>query len=161
MRRLRFALGVLFFCVLIPVAVSAQDFGPLDGTWQGQMKWLDTGNTRRHGDAFTQKIIIQGQGARVFRFKGEQADEITWDSTKEWPFQVQRKGTNAVIFAMNSGRDDDGQFVETWVLAVTQKDRNTLISNLLWVMNNNNLPLTVDYSKFSLSAMGELRRISP
>jgi hypothetical protein len=44
---------------------------------------------------------------------------------------------------------------------VTQKDRNTLISNLLWVMNNNNLPLTVDYSKFSLSAMGELRRISP
>jgi hypothetical protein len=161
MRQLRFALGALFFCALIPIAVSAQDFGPLDGTWQGQMKWLDTSNTRRHGDAFTQKIIIQGQGARVFRFNGEQADEITWDSTKEWPFQVQRKGTNAVIFAMNSGRDDDGLFVETWVLAVTQKDRNTLISNLLWVMNNNNLPLTVDYSKFSLSAMGELRRISP
>jgi len=62
---------------------------------------------------------------------------------------------------MNTGRDDDGQFVETWVLAVTQKDRNTLISNLLWVMNNNNLPLTVDYSKFSLAGVGELRRVSP
>ena len=161
MRQLSLALGVLLFLVLIPIGASAQDFGPLDGTWQGQMKWLDTGNSRRHGEAFAQRIIIQGPGARVFRFKGEQPDEITWDSTKEWPFQVQRKGTNAVISAINSGRDDDGQFVETWVFAVTQKDRNTLISSLLWVMNNNNLPLGVDYSKFSLAAMGELRRVSP
>jgi len=161
MRQLNFSLAVLLFCVVIPIGASAQDFGPLDGTWQGQMKWLDMGDKRRHGDAFTQKIIIQGPGARVFRFKGEQADEITWDSTKEWPFQVQRKGTNAVIFAINSGRDDDGLFVETWMFAVTQKDRNTLISNLFWVMNNNNLPLNVDHSKFSLAATGELRRMSP
>jgi len=34
MRRLRFALGVLLVCALIPIAVSAQDFGPLDGTWR-------------------------------------------------------------------------------------------------------------------------------
>jgi hypothetical protein len=161
MHRLGFLLAVLLFCVLIPIGVSAQDFGPLDGTWQGQMKWLDMGNRGRHGDAFTQRIIIQGQGARVFRFKGEQTDEITWDATKEWQFQVQRKGTNAVISAINSGRDDDGLFVETWVFALTQKDRNTLISSLLWVMNNNNLPLTKDYSKFSLAATGELQRVSP
>jgi hypothetical protein len=161
MRRLSFVLAALLFCVLIPIGVSAQDFGPLDGTWQGQLKWLDTGDGRRHGDAFTQKIIIQGQGARVFRFKGEQAEEITWDATKEWPFQVQRKLTNAVVFAINSGRDDDGLYVETWVFALTQKDRNTLIASLSWVMNNNNLPLSVDYSKFSLAAKGELHRMSP
>ena len=166
MRRLSSVLTILLFCALVPVAVSAQDFGPLDGTWEGQMKWgqmkwFDTGDRQRHGEPFTQRIIIQGQAARVFRFKGTQMEEITWDTTKEWPFQVQRKLTNAVISAINSGRDDDGLFVETWVIAVTQKDRNTLLSNLFWVMNNNNLPLTVNYSKFSLAAKGELRRISP
>jgi hypothetical protein len=156
-----FVLAALLFCVLVAIGASAQDFGSLDGTWQGQMKWLDTGSKQRHGDPFTQRIIIQGQGARVFRFKGEQADEIKWDTAKEWQFQVQRKGTNAVLSAINSGRDDDGVFVETWVFALTQKDRNTVISSLLWVMNNNNLPLSVDYSKFSLAATGELRRVSP
>ena len=161
MRRLGSVLAILLFCILVPIGVCAQDFGSLDGTWEGQMKWFDTGDRQRHGEAFTQRIIIQGQEARVFRFKGTQMEEITWDTTKQWPFQVQRKLTNAVISAINSGRDDDGMFVETWVLAVTQKDRNTLISNLFWVMNNNNLPLTVNYSKFSLAAKGELRRVPP
>ena len=97
----------------------------------------------------------------MFRFKGEQAEEIIWDATKDWQFQVQRKLTNAVVSAINSGRDDDGLWVETWVFALTQKDRNTLISNWFWVMNNNNLPLTTDYGKFSLAARGELHRTSP
>jgi hypothetical protein len=160
MRHLGFVLAALL-CILVPIGVSAEDFGSLDGTWQGQMKWLDMGDGRRHGEAFTQRIVIQVPGARVFRFKGEQAEEIKWDATKEWQFQIQRKLTNAVVFAMNSGRDDDGQYVETWVFALTQKDRNTLITNLLWVMNNNDLPITVDHSKFSLAAKGELRRVSP
>jgi hypothetical protein len=161
MRHLRFVLAALLFCILAPIGASAQDFGPLDGTWQGQMKWLDMGDGRRRTEPFTQRIIIQGQGARVFRFKGDQAEEMAWDSTKPWQFQVQRKLTNAVIFAINSGHDDDGNFVESWVFAVTQKDANTLITNLFWIMNNTNLPLTVDYSKFSLAAKGDLRRTAP
>jgi hypothetical protein len=55
-------------------------------------------------------------------------------------------------------RDNEGTWVETWVFAVTQKDRETLIAGFLRLVNNNDLPLSVDHSKFSGAETGELQR---
>ena len=48
--------------------------------------------------------------------------------------------------------------METWAFAVTQKDKNTLITNFMRQVNNINLPLSVGHSKFSAAATGELSR---
>lgn len=73
-------------------------------------------------------------------------------------FRVERHLTNAIVMAINSGLDNEGLWVETWAYVVTPKDRNTLIANLVRVVNNNNLPLTNDHSKFSSALIGELQR---
>jgi hypothetical protein len=62
--------------------------------------------------------------------------------------------------AIDSGKDNDGVWVETWAFVITQKDRNTLITNLYRVVNNTDLPLNIDYSKFSSAKAGELKRVS-
>jgi hypothetical protein len=141
----------VFFCTLAPDEPVAQDFGSLDGTWEGQMKFVDIQGNGKTG-TYMLRLVIKDQGARVFNIKDGEASEI------KGKYEVHRLLTNAVIFQINSGQDNEGRWVETWVFVVTQKDRNTLITHWLRVVNNNNLPLSVDHSKFSVAATGDLVR---
>jgi len=82
------------------------------------------------------------------------------DEVKPGRFKVERVAANMIVFAIDSGKDNEGVWVETWAFAITQKDRNTLITNLYRVVNNTDLPLNIDYSKFSSAKAGELKRVS-
>jgi hypothetical protein len=131
----------------------AQDFGPLNGTWEGELKSMSLDADAPRSPSW-RRIEIQDTQARVFyRTKDDQVREVM-----PGKFRIERHLTNAVVFAMNSGRDNEGLWVETWVFAITQKDRNTLVANFGRVVNNNNLPLSVAHSKFTQSALGELQR---
>ncbi len=155
-RVISFAIGiaVIAACLngLVLWRAAAEDFGSLDGTWEGDLKSIDlTGE----GQATTswRRIIIQDGQARIFYKRDEKINEV-----KPGKFRVERQLTNAVIVAIDSGHDNEGTWVETWAFAVTQKDKNTLITNFMRQVNNINLPLSVGHSKFSAVAAGELSR---
>ncbi len=148
------AIVVIAACLngLLLWQAAAEDFGSLDGTWEGDLKSVDlTGE----GKATTswRRIIIQDGQARVFYKRDEKINEV-----KPGKFRVEKQLTNAVIVAIDSGHDNEGTWVETWAFAVTQKDKNTLITNFMRQVNNINLPLSVGHSKFSAVAAGELSR---
>jgi hypothetical protein len=82
------------------------------------------------------------------------------DEVKPGRFKVDRLATNFIVYAIDSGNDKDGMWVETWAFVITQKDGNTLITNLFRVVNNTDVPLDKDNSRFSSAKTGELKRIS-
>jgi len=75
-------------------------------------------------------------------------------------FKVERLATNMVVFAIDSGEDNNGVWVETSAFVITQKDRNTLITNFYRMVNNTDLPSNVGDSRFSSAKVGELKRVS-
>lgn len=126
--------------------------GALNGTWEGELKNVDLKGDGKTGTQWY-RVVIDGKQASVFYKKDDKLIEI-----KAGQFRVERHLTNAIVMAITSGLDNEGLWVETWAYAVTPKDRNTLIANLMRVVNNNNLPLTNDHSKFSSALTGELQR---
>ncbi len=155
-RVINFAIGIVviaaFLNVLLLWRAAAEDFGSLDGTWEGDLKSVDLTGEGKVTTSW-RRIIIQDGQARVFYKRDEKINEV-----KPGKFRVERQLTNAVIVAIDSGHDNEGTWVETWAFAVTQKDKNTLITNFMRQVNNINLPLSVSYSKFSAAATGELSR---
>jgi hypothetical protein len=125
--------------------------GSLDGTWEGELQSLNKDGTPAKPGSY--RIVISGADAKVFILTDGKEREV-----KPTAFRVQRHLTNAVVLAIDSATDDDGLWVETWSFTVTLKDKNTLITNFSRVVNNANLPLSVDYSKFSRTASGEFQR---
>ena len=147
-----FAIGFLIFGGGLPDVAMAQDYGPLNGTWEGDLKSVDLKGDGKTS-TFWRRIVIGDGRARVFYKNEERIIEV-----KPGKFLVERHMTNAVVAAIDSGSDNEGTWVETWIFAVTQKDRNTLIANFTRQVNNVKLPLSVSHSKFSSAATGELTR---
>jgi hypothetical protein len=143
----------LVVAVGLPGLARAQNFGPLDGTWEGELTTVDASQPDRH-DRNWRRIVIKDYQAHVFyRDKGGQIVEV-----KPGKFQAQKLLTNAVIAAIDTGTDNEGRWVESWVFAVTQKDPRTLMVRFARVVNNINLPLTIGHSKFGALAEGEMVR---
>jgi hypothetical protein len=143
--------GMLLSGVLVRTAAS-QDFGTLNGTWEGDLQTVDLDGSGKT-TSFPRRIVIQDRQAHVF-YKSDG----NWREVKPGKFRVERHLTNAIILAIDSGKDNEGTWVESWAFAVTQKDRNTIITNFMRQVNNINLPLSVAHSKFSSAATGELAR---
>lgn len=95
----------------------------------------------------------------------DRAQEFTGENfeleAKPGKFKVERTATNMIIFETDSGEDNDGIWVETWAFVMTQKDRDTLITNFYRVVNNTEMPVNARDSKFSIAKTGELKRVSP
>ncbi|HEV2737820.1 MAG TPA: hypothetical protein VGU66_04490 [Candidatus Elarobacter sp.] len=146
---------VAFAIIVAALPARAQDLGTLDGTWEGNLVVVALPNATGPPHPFTIRIVIDGANARVFTHatSGGPFHEV-----KPGVFRVARLGPNGVIIAMEQGQDDEGTWVETWTYTVTLKQPDTLIANFYRVVNNVNLPLTVDHSKFSEAQAGELTR---
>lgn len=65
---------------------------------------------------------------------------------------------NAVIDGTHFGNDEDGRWVETWVLVVTCKSRNELQAEWVRMVNNVDLPSSNLEKTFSSGAAGVLKR---
>ena len=88
------------------VQAAAEDFGSLDGTWEGDLKRIDLTGEGKSTTAWWRRIIIEGGRGRVFYKSDEKINEA-----KPGKFRVERRLANAVIVAINSGNDNEG----TWV----------------------------------------------
>jgi hypothetical protein len=144
------------FAMLFAVLPArALDLGTLDGTWEGNLAVTPVPTSAGPGGPYTVRIVITGANARVFThgLAGGAFHEI-----KPGLFKVARIGPSGVIVALDQGDDDEGTWVETWTFSVTLKQPDTLITNFYRVVNNVDLPLTVDHSKFSEAKAGELLR---
>jgi TonB family protein len=135
---------------------SGAQFGSFDGSWEGDLTFLQGGTlSQKEQTTNRYRISIQGTKVRVFDLRPEGAREI-----KPGKFHIDLLMTNAIIYATESGRDHEGTWVETWVFTLTQFDRDTLLTNFSRMVNNLDLPLTSDHSKFAKEAAGKLSRIS-
>jgi hypothetical protein len=142
------------FSILSPQQAEAQDFGPVNGTWEGSLGPVSGPGLFASDKSLPIRMIVRDEAAQVLT--GENLN----DEVKPGKFKVERLATNIIVHAIDSGKDSDGVWVETWAFVITQKDRNTLITNLYRVVNNTDLPLNIDNSKFSIGKAGELKRIS-
>jgi hypothetical protein len=148
----RILIGIASAVVALPA--WAQDLGTLDGTWQGSLGPINGPNLFKMTEPHIVRIVITGSNAKVYKSTKDGA----FTEVKPGAFHVVQLQTNAIIYAINSGSDNEGTWVQTWEYAVTLKDRNTLITNWIDVVNNINVPLSVDHSKFTAAASGDLVR---
>ncbi len=150
-------------CALIfgALPAEAQDIGTLDGTWEGTLTVVTVPTTVGPARPYTVRIVMDGTNARVFGHDTTGGPFVAgpFQEIKPGRFHVARLGPNAIVASMDSGRDAEGTWVETWSFVVTLKQRDTLITNLYRVVNNVDLPLSVDHSKFTEAEAGELVRI--
>ncbi len=141
--------------IVAPQPGEAQEFGPANGTWEGSLGPVSGPGLVSSNKPLSIRMIVRDEAAQVF------TGEDFKDEIKSGKFKVERVSTNMIVSATDSGKDNDGAWVETWAFVITQKDRNTLITNLYRVVNNTDVSLSADYSKFSLAKAGELKRVSP
>lgn len=134
----------------VPPAQAA-DLGTLDGTWDGTLSAVDRSQQIA---SYGVRIVIAGANAHVFTLY---ANGI-FQEVKPGKFHVSRLGPNGIVAAIDSGQDNEGTWVETWNYTVTLKQKDTLIVNFCGTVNNVDLPLTSDHSKFAEVDAGELKR---
>jgi TonB family protein len=126
----------------------------LDGTWEGDLTYLHGATLSPKGATVRYRITIQGSSVQVYLIQPQGVKEV-----KSGAFHIERLMTNAVIYATDSGHDNEGTWVETWVFAVTRENGTTLLTNFGRLVNNLDLPFTSDHSKFAKAAAGELKLI--
>jgi TonB family protein len=132
------------------------NFGSFDGSWEGDLTFLQGATlSQKESTTARYRITIQDTDVHVYSLRSDGLKEI-----KPGKFHIEHVMTNAVLYAMDSGRDEEGTWVETWVFALTQKDADNLLANFSRLVNNVDLPLTNDHSKFAKEVTGELRRVA-
>ncbi|HYD86818.1 MAG TPA: hypothetical protein VEA80_05040 [Vitreimonas sp.] len=145
---------------LATASAGAQEYvtavGMLDGTWEGDLGPVDGAGlspARLRGV----RLVISGQTVAVFVPDNGSAIEV-----KPGAFSIQRDGTNAVITSIevDPGRPRNEGWVETWCFVITLRDADTLITNFVRVVNNNDMPPDEPSARFSQIAAGELRRVA-
>jgi hypothetical protein len=149
------AVAIASGLALLPAwQVKAQDFGLLNGTWEGNLRPVNGAGLVASDKPLPIRMIVRDDSAQVFTGESFEVE------AKPRKFKVERTGTNMIVFAIDSGEDKDGIWVETWAFVITQKDRDTLIANFYRVVNNTEMPVNAHDSKFSMAKTGEFKRVS-
>lgn len=141
---------VLGACATVAPKIGKSD-SRLDGWWDGTIKKTDEGPD----NDLQLRLAINGDQIRVWVVHSGQ-----WIEAKPGSFRISRYMSNAVIYAMDSGEDDDGTWVESWGLLVTLRSPDELLITWSRLVNNIDAPLDHEFSKFSVQASGVLSRTS-
>jgi hypothetical protein len=134
--------------------VKAEDFGPLNATWEGSLSPINGAGLVASDKPLPIRMIVRDDRAQVFTGENFEVE------VKPGKFKVERTATNMIAFAIDSGEDKDGVWVETWAFVITQKDRDTLITGFYRVVNNTAKPANAPDSKFAIAKTGEFKRVS-
>ena len=148
--------------ILFSSPSAARDVGSFDGTWEGNVEVVDgTSSKDKDSDSYERTKAAYGESPFKITIHGQRAS-VCFGETEVKPslFQAQIHMTNAVVFATDNAEDKDGQWVETWDFAITQKNSEALIVVFSRVVNNLDVPEETHESKFFVVAVGEFRRTS-
>ena len=133
-----------------------------DGRWTGTVNCLyDPGLWPEDecGVGFT--FDIQGPRISVEQVVKSKKGEETKSSINPGKFILTRLATNAVAISINTGKDEDGTWVETWSFVMTLTDPDRVLVHWTRVVNNLDMPRAKKGSKFSTVGMGEFVRVRP
>ena len=130
------------------------DCNGLRGTWEGALPIDARSDDSVVHDEVILRLALTGDQPKVYL-----KERGTWMEVKPGAFAVRCLGPSAVVHAIDSGRDSDGTWVESWVLAVTVRDPKDLLARWIRMVNNVDLPLTNRSSKFGYQGAGILRRV--
>lgn len=150
----KFRILLLAICMaaLAGCATSRADIVPtgltLDGSWQGTLKISEDPE-----DVIHLRLLITYEIARVWTY-----ERGVWFEAKPGSFRMSRHKSNAVIYATDSELDADGTWVESWAIVATPRSSEELLVVWSRVVNNWDMPLDNESSKFSSHASGVLYR---
>jgi len=148
---------ILITLILIPAATLASkgEFFDFDGIWEGHLKGFQAPLLRKQkAHAFKTRLWIKDDAVQVFYQKDQK-----WHEVKAGAFRIFKHKSNALIYAISSGSDEDGAWVETWSFSVTKKDKNSLLVFWYSIINNNDAPLEEDHARVATGASGVLHKI--
>src|SRR5205823_4666195 len=113
-------------------------------------KWYRRTSPSRHTRPASRAHGLGGEGI----FEGTR----DLDGGQAGPLLVAVRWPDAVIAAIDSDRDSDGIWYESWVITLTVIDADRALVRWLRMVNNTNLPLTNPSSRFSYQGVGVLQR---
>jgi hypothetical protein len=124
------------------------------GTWEGSLGYVKAEGLRNSDWApETWRLIIGDRVVQVFNISRNDKE------VKPGKFTINRYKTNTLIFAMDSGTDEDGVWIETECFVLTEARPNILSATLSGAVNNENLPRNQELSSFHYVATGQFHRV--
>ena len=150
------ALALICSCAAAqrPAADHRDDCSQLTGTWEGTFPIetvpLDSSATP---DEVTLRVVFSTGAPKVFSVERGVLVEV-----KSGSFAARCLGPSAVVHSIDSARDHDGRWYETWVLVLTMRDQGALLARWVRMVNNATSPSNSKWSKFSSSGAGLLSR---
>jgi hypothetical protein len=130
-----------------------------DGKWSGTVKCLyDPGLWPEDECDIGLTLDIRDHELSVRQTVRNRNGKETTSEINPGQFRLYRLATNAIAASMESGKDDDGTWVETWNFVMTLTDANHMLVHWTRVVNNLDMPKDKKGSKFSSVGMGQLQR---
>jgi len=135
---------------------------PYDGKWTGVVNCLyDPGLWPADECEVHFTLDIHGPLVLVEQIVRSKKGEETKSNINAGKFTFVRVSTNAVAMSIDTGKDEDGLWVETWVFAMSLIDLDHMLVHWTRVVNNTDMPKGQKGSKFSSAGMGEFARLRP
>jgi hypothetical protein len=126
-----------------------------EGRWEGQMNIQPDGEKPDPLKTFYLRVDILGNIARVFT-----RTDGPWAEVAPGKFEFRRLKANAVLFYMDDGWDEDGNWVETWNLNLTIAADTRLKVTYQRQVNNIQTDRRSRYAAWNRTAYGDLFRVS-
>ena len=131
-----------------------------DGRWTGNAKCLyDPGLPAGEECDVRLTLDIDGKVVSVHTVRTKNGKESVWD-VKAGRLTFAQNLTNALLYSINTGRDSDGRWAETWSFAMTLRDADHMIVQWTRIVNNIDLPTDDKNKTFAFVRIGELVRLS-
>jgi len=135
---------------------------PYDGKWTGVVNCLyDPGLWPADECEVRFTLDIRGPLVLVEQIIRSKKGEEIKSNINPGKFTFVRVSTNAIAMSINTGKDEDGLWVETWAFAMTLRDPDHMLVHWTRVVNNTDMPKEQKGSKFSSTGMGEFARLRP
>jgi hypothetical protein len=122
-----------------------------NGTWQADLTFLKTPPSGP--SQFSYRVVVEGTSVRVLRESGGE-----WSEVKPGKFTLRREGQTAIVTAIDSGWDFDGQWIETWTFHLLRTGEKTAFTNFVRTVNNPHLPVSLSWRAFAGVAEGVATR---
>lgn len=137
-----------------PAPASGGSCDQLNGAWEGSLPIGGSGTGGSALDELKVRLIFTAGSPKV-----QHMERGKWAETMPGSFQARCRGPSAVVHAIDSARDNDGTWFESWVLTVTMREKDALLVKWVRMVNNVDVPLSKSSSKFTAEAAGVLQRI--
>ena len=128
------------------------------GSWEGTLNAFNGPNfIDATGLSGSFRIVIDANNSVAVFYRKKNGDS---EEAKRGSFALSTWGSQAVVWAIDSGHDQDGTWVEGWTFCLVHLDGDTLVA--YWLRNVNNLDIARTDSNyhFAYGYSGQMHRVT-